>query len=100
VAVAAFLAHSLPLVLIAAVSPVLFLNASRVVEAAGMKTNKIRVHNYDLKHCLTPYDNVLVPARTAPSLDAGGPFGRLRHQARLPHLRQFSMRPFVTASPS
>jgi hypothetical protein len=36
VAVAAFLAHSLPLVLIAAVSPVLFLNASRVVEAAGI----------------------------------------------------------------
>jgi hypothetical protein len=35
VTVAAFLAHSLPLVLIAAVSPVLFLNASRVVEAAG-----------------------------------------------------------------
>ena len=34
--VAAFLAHSLPLVLIAAVSPVLFLNASRVVEAAGI----------------------------------------------------------------
>jgi hypothetical protein len=34
--VAAFLAHSLPLVLIAAVSPVLFLNASRVVEAAGL----------------------------------------------------------------
>ena len=64
--VAAFLAHSMPLVLIAAVSPVLFLNASRVVEAAGMKTNKIRIHNYDLKHCLTPYDNVLVPARTAP----------------------------------
>ena len=31
-----FLAHSLPLVLIAAVSPVLFLNASRVVEAAGI----------------------------------------------------------------
>jgi threonine/homoserine/homoserine lactone efflux protein len=30
------LAHSLPLVLIAAVSPVLFLNASRVVEAAGI----------------------------------------------------------------
>ena len=28
--------HSLPLVLIAAVSPVLFLNASRVVEAAGI----------------------------------------------------------------
>jgi Flp pilus assembly protein protease CpaA len=36
VTVAAFLAHSLPLVLIAAVSPVLFLNASRVVEAAGI----------------------------------------------------------------
>jgi Sap, sulfolipid-1-addressing protein len=35
VTLAAFLAHSLPLVLIAAVSPVLFLNASRVVEAAG-----------------------------------------------------------------
>jgi len=35
VTVATFLAHSLPLVLIAAVSPVLFLNASRVVEAAG-----------------------------------------------------------------
>ena len=34
--VAVFLAHSLPLVLIAAVSPVLFLNASRVVEAAGI----------------------------------------------------------------
>ena len=34
--VAAFLAHSLPLVLIAAVSPVLFLNASRVVGAAGI----------------------------------------------------------------
>jgi Sap, sulfolipid-1-addressing protein len=34
--VAAFLVHSLPLVLIAAVSPVLFLNASRVVEAAGL----------------------------------------------------------------
>ena len=33
---ATFLAHSLPLVLIAAVSPVLFLNASRVVEAAGI----------------------------------------------------------------
>jgi hypothetical protein len=31
-----FLAHSLPLVLIAAVSPVLFLNASRVVGAAGI----------------------------------------------------------------
>jgi len=30
------LVHSLPLVLIAAVSPVLFLNASRVVEAAGI----------------------------------------------------------------
>jgi threonine/homoserine/homoserine lactone efflux protein len=36
VTIAAFLAHSLPLVLIAAVSPVLFLNASRVVEAAGV----------------------------------------------------------------
>jgi hypothetical protein len=36
VTVAAFLAHSLPLVLIAAVSPVLFLNASRVAEAAGI----------------------------------------------------------------
>jgi threonine/homoserine/homoserine lactone efflux protein len=36
VTVAAFLAHSLPLVLIAAVSPVLFLNGSRVVEAAGI----------------------------------------------------------------
>jgi Sap, sulfolipid-1-addressing protein len=36
VTVAAFLAHSLPLMLIAAVSPVLFLNASRVVEAAGI----------------------------------------------------------------
>jgi threonine/homoserine/homoserine lactone efflux protein len=36
VPVATFLAHSLPLVLIAAVSPVLFLNASRVVEAAGI----------------------------------------------------------------
>ena len=34
--VAAFFAHSLPLMLIAAVSPVLFLNASRVVEAAGI----------------------------------------------------------------
>jgi threonine/homoserine/homoserine lactone efflux protein len=34
--VAAFLVHSLPLVLLAAVSPVLFLNASRVVEAAGI----------------------------------------------------------------
>ena len=34
--VATFLAHSLPLVLIAAVSPVLFLNASRAVEAAGI----------------------------------------------------------------
>ena len=33
---ATFLAQSLPLVLIAAVSPVLFLNASRVVEAAGI----------------------------------------------------------------
>jgi Sap-like sulfolipid-1-addressing protein len=36
VTVATFLAHSLPLVLIAAVSPVLFLNTSRVVEAAGI----------------------------------------------------------------
>ena len=36
--VATFLAHSLPLVLIAAVSPVLFLNASRVVEAAGISS--------------------------------------------------------------
>jgi threonine/homoserine/homoserine lactone efflux protein len=36
VSVATFLAHSLPLVLIAALSPVLFLNASRVVEAAGL----------------------------------------------------------------
>ena len=36
VTVSAFLVHSLPLVLIAAVSPVLFLNASRVVEAAGI----------------------------------------------------------------
>jgi len=36
VTVATFLAHSLPLMLIAAVSPVLFLNASRVVEAAGI----------------------------------------------------------------
>lgn len=36
VTVEAFLVHSLPLVLIAAVSPVLFLNASRVVEAAGI----------------------------------------------------------------
>jgi hypothetical protein len=36
VTVATFLAHSLPLVLIAAVSPVLFLNASRVVEAVGI----------------------------------------------------------------
>jgi hypothetical protein len=36
VTLGAFLAHSIPLVLIAAVSPVLFLNASRVVEAAGM----------------------------------------------------------------
>jgi hypothetical protein len=36
VTIATFLAHSLPLVLIAAVSPVLFLNASRVVEAAGI----------------------------------------------------------------
>jgi Sap, sulfolipid-1-addressing protein len=36
VTVATFLAHSLPLVLIAAVSPVLFLNASRVVGAAGI----------------------------------------------------------------
>ena len=35
---ATFLAHSLPLVLIAAVSPVLFLNASRVVEAAGISS--------------------------------------------------------------
>ncbi|HLM20847.1 MAG TPA: hypothetical protein VK390_04895 [Propionibacteriaceae bacterium] len=34
--VATFLAHSLPLVLLAAVSPVLFLNASRVVEAEGI----------------------------------------------------------------
>ncbi|HET9301513.1 MAG TPA: GAP family protein [Propionibacteriaceae bacterium] len=34
--VATFLAHSLPLVLIAAVSPVLFLNASRVIQAAGI----------------------------------------------------------------
>ncbi|HJQ90049.1 MAG TPA: GAP family protein [Propionibacteriaceae bacterium] len=34
--VATFLAHSLPLVLLAALSPVLFLNASRVVEAAGI----------------------------------------------------------------
>lgn len=33
----AFVAHSLPLVLLAAVSPVLFLNASRVVESAGAK---------------------------------------------------------------
>ena len=36
VSVATFLAHSLPLVLIAALSPVLFLNASRVVEAVGI----------------------------------------------------------------
>jgi hypothetical protein len=36
VTLADFLAHSLPLVLIAAVSPVLFLNASRVVQAAGI----------------------------------------------------------------
>src|SRR5215216_7415004 len=36
VSVATFLAHSLPLVLLAALSPVLFLNASRVVEAAGI----------------------------------------------------------------
>jgi threonine/homoserine/homoserine lactone efflux protein len=36
VTVATFLAHSLPLVLLAALSPVLFLNASRVVEAAGI----------------------------------------------------------------
>jgi hypothetical protein len=36
VTVATFLAHSLPLVLIAAVSPVLFLNTSRVVGAAGI----------------------------------------------------------------
>jgi threonine/homoserine/homoserine lactone efflux protein len=36
VTLATFLAHSLPLVLIAAVSPVLFLNASRVVGAAGI----------------------------------------------------------------
>ena len=36
VTVATFLAQSLPLVLIAAVSPVLFLNASRVVESAGI----------------------------------------------------------------
>jgi hypothetical protein len=36
VSIATFLAHSLPLVLIAALSPVLFLNASRVVEAAGI----------------------------------------------------------------
>lgn len=35
--VATFVAHSLPLVLLAAVSPVLFLNASRVVESAGAK---------------------------------------------------------------
>ena len=32
-----FLVHSLPLVFLAAVSPVLFLNASRVVESAGTK---------------------------------------------------------------
>jgi threonine/homoserine/homoserine lactone efflux protein len=38
VTLATFLAHSLPLVLIAAVSPVLFLNASRVVEAAGISS--------------------------------------------------------------
>jgi hypothetical protein len=36
VTVSAFFVHSLPLMLIAAVSPVLFLNASRVVEAAGI----------------------------------------------------------------
>jgi hypothetical protein len=36
VTVATFLAHSLPLVLLAALSPVLFLNASRVVAAAGI----------------------------------------------------------------
>ena len=36
VTLATFLAHSLPLVLIAGVSPVLFLTASRVVEAAGI----------------------------------------------------------------
>ena len=36
VTLATFLAHSLPLVLIAAVSPVLFLNSSRVVGAAGI----------------------------------------------------------------
>jgi hypothetical protein len=36
VTLATFLAHGLPLVLIAAVSPVLFLNASRVVGAAGI----------------------------------------------------------------
>jgi hypothetical protein len=36
VSVATFLVHSLPLVLIAALSPVLFLNASRVVEAVGI----------------------------------------------------------------
>jgi hypothetical protein len=36
VTVAALLAHSLPLVLLAAVSPVLFLNATRVVGAAGI----------------------------------------------------------------
>src|SRR5829696_4693360 len=36
VSVATFLAHSLPLVLLAALSPVLFLNASRFVEAAGI----------------------------------------------------------------
>ena len=34
--VAAFLTQSLPMVLIAAVSPVLVLNASRVIEAAGI----------------------------------------------------------------
>ena len=35
--VSTFLAHSLPLVLLAAISPILFLNASRVVESAGSK---------------------------------------------------------------
>lgn len=35
--VSTFVAHSLPLVLLAALSPVLFLNASRVVESAGAK---------------------------------------------------------------
>lgn len=35
--VSTFLAHSLPLVLLAALSPVLFLNASRIVESAGGK---------------------------------------------------------------